>query len=111
MKKKLTIVIISILLMTVFTVSAYADTPVKKLGRGICNIVTCPLELFKAMQDIHNEDGFFAALTWGLLKGTFNTGVRAVVGAYEVVTFPFPVPSDYEPILTDPEFFGEETLF
>ncbi len=111
MKKKLNIVMILILLMTVFAVFAYADTPIKKLGRGICNIVTCPLELFKGIQDTNNENGFFAALTWGILKGTFNTGVRAVVGAYEVVTFPFPIPSDYEPILTDPEFFGEETVF
>ena len=40
-----------------------------------------------------------------------TAGNRAVVGAYEVVTFPIPLPSDYEPILTDPEFFGEEALF
>ena len=111
MKIRLNIVIILILLMAVFTVSAYADTPIKKLGRGVCNILTCPLEIFKAIQDTHNESGFFAALTWGLLKGAFNTGVRAFVGAYEVVTFPIPLPADYKPILTDPEFFGEEALF
>ncbi len=111
MTNKLNFAIILIVLMTVFTVFAYADTPLKKLGRGVCNIVTCPLELLKGIQDAHNENGFFAALTWGVLKGAFNTGVRAVVGAYEVVTFPFPIPSDYEPILTDPEFFGEEALF
>ena len=111
MERKLNIVIIVILLMTVFTVFAYADTPVKKLGRGVCNIVTCPLELFKGIQDAHNENGLFAALTWGLIKGTVNTVIRAFVGAYEVVTFPIPAPSNYEPILTDPEFFGEEALF
>ena len=29
---------------------------------------------------------------------------RAVVGVYEIATFPIPLPKDYEPIITDPEF-------
>jgi len=100
-----------VLVMIFYSINAYADTPIKKLGRGFCNIVTCPMEFPKGIQDVYDEGGIFAALTWGILKGVFNTGVRAVVGVYEVVTFPIPFPKDYEPILTDPEFIGEDALF
>jgi len=109
MKNKCFILILT-LIVSLSTVSAYADTPIKKLGRGICNIVTAPLELFKGIQDANNDGGFLAAFSWGVLKGLFQTGVRAGVGVYEVVTFPIPFPKDFEPILVDPEFFGEDDL-
>ncbi|MFH1395442.1 MAG: exosortase system-associated protein, TIGR04073 family [Candidatus Omnitrophota bacterium] len=83
----------------------YADGPLEKLGRGISNILTSPLELPKGMGDVNNSDGIFAGMTWGLLKGTFNIVKRGVVGVYEVISFPIPLPKDYEPILTDPEYF------
>lgn len=108
MAKKLSIFILIISLVFSFTLNCYADTPIKKLGRGLCNIITCPFEIFKGIQDANNENGFLAAFTWGILQGLFKTGVRAVVGAYEVVTFPMPFPRDYEPILKDPEFFAED---
>ena len=101
------VIMVLVLLFSFMSLSVYADTPLKKLGRGFCNIVTCPLEIAKGVQETHNENGAFAALTLGLLKGVFYTGVRAVVGVYEVVTFPLPVPKDFKPILTDPEFFYE----
>ena len=96
------------MLVVLATQFVYADTPMKKLGRGFCNILTCPLELFKGVQDVGNENGPLAAYSYGILEGLFNTVVRAAVGVYEVVTFPIPVPPDFEPILTNPEFFGEE---
>ena len=84
------------------------DGPLKKLGRGIANAVTCPLELPKGMEDAKQENGWFAALSWGILMGTYNTAKRFVVGLYEVVSFPIPFPADYKPILTDPEFMWDE---
>jgi len=101
-------IVILVLVMFFCSINAYADTPIKKLGRGFCNIFTSPLELFKGIQDANNEGGFLAAFTWGILKGLFDTGVRAGVGVYEVVTFPIPFPKNFEPILSDPEFFAEE---
>ena len=105
------IIIIFVLLFSFTSLYTYADTPIKKLGRGVCNFFTSPLEITKGIQDVYNESGIFAAFTWGILRGFFNTGVRAVVGVYEVFTFPIPFPKDYEPILTDPEFFGEDMVF
>jgi hypothetical protein len=37
--------------------------------------------------------------------------VRAVVGVYEIATFPIPLPKGYGPILKDPEFFFEEMIW
>ena len=43
-----------------------------------------------------------------LAKGIGMTIVRTGAGIYEVVTFPFPIPEDYGPVL-EPEFvFSEE---
>jgi len=90
------------------TAPAYADGPVKKLGRGVANVVTSPFEIFKGMGDTTDEQGIFAGLTWGLFQGTVNLVKRAAVGVFEIATFPIPIPEDYGPILTDPEFFLED---
>jgi putative exosortase-associated protein (TIGR04073 family) len=90
------------------TIEKATAGPIEKLGRGVANVVTCPLELIKGMDDVKQESGLFAAVTWGILQGTFNIVKRAVVGVYEIVTFPVPLPKDYAPILTDPEFFWEK---
>jgi putative exosortase-associated protein (TIGR04073 family) len=89
------------------------DRAWKKLGRGVCNLATFPFELTNQIGRTNNSDGAMAALTWGIIKGVGMTGFRALVGAYEVVTFPFPIPGNYDPILTDPEFFfdGELCLY
>jgi len=89
--------------------SADAGSPVKKLGRGACNVITCPLELPEQMVRVYDPNGPFAAITYGLIKGVLMTGARGAVGIYEIVTFPFPVPAKYAPILTDPEFFLEDS--
>jgi len=101
------IIIISIL----FVSSAYADTMLKKLGRGMANIITCPLEIPYRIGEANEESGPIAALTWGVLDGFFRVGMRMIVGGYEVITFPIPFPWDYEPIIDDPEFFFEDGLY
>lgn len=85
----------------------------KKLGRGFCNLVTFPFELPNQISRVNNSDGPMAAFTWGLIKGVGMTCFRALVGAYEVISFPVGIPADYQPILTDPEFFfdGELCLY
>lgn len=103
------ILIITIILS--FAVPAYCDDALKKVGRGVCNIITCPFEFFAQIQKVSNSDGPFAGVTYGAAKGVGMTLVRAVVGVYEVATFPIPLPKHYEPILKDPEFFFEETIW
>jgi len=95
------------LLTSAIAIPAYSFDiydPMKKLARGGCNMLTFPLELYYQFKEVNTYDGPVAAATWGLAKGFFMSGVRLVVGAYEIVTFPIPIPKDYEPILTDPEF-------
>lgn len=86
-------------------------TPLQKLGRGFCNCITFPMEIFHQMGCVNQTDGPMAGLTWGLLKGVGMAGVRAVVGVYEVATFPIPCPECYRPILTSPEYFFENTNY
>ncbi len=109
MAKRIVLIGLAALLLTaVFTAPAYCNDPLMKLGRGACNMLTFPLEMFKQVYDENRNSGPLAAVTLGILKGFGMSGVRLIVGAYEVATFPFPVPSQYMPILTDPEFFGDD---
>lgn len=106
MGKSISVVVVLMLL----TVSAHAQTPTRKLGRGLSNVVTSPMEILSGMQRASEEKGLFAGLTWGTVDGLFHTVKRAVVGVYETATFPVPVPAGYEPILDDPEFFMQDSL-
>ncbi len=94
------------MVLAVATVS-YAQDPAKKLGRGLANILTGWIELPKNIYDTSVEDNPLAGLTIGLAKGVGMTIVRTGAGIYEVVTFPFPIPEDYGPVL-EPEFVFSE---
>ena len=83
----------------------------QKLGRGLCNSITFPMEIPLQIGNTNVSDGPFAALTWGVLKGIGMTALRAAVGVYEVVTFPLPCPADYKPILTKPEYMFEDQIW
>ena len=75
----------------------------KKLGRGIANTAFGWLEIPKGIEKVGDENNFLAAITWGTLYGTGNAVVRTLAGVYEIVTFPVPAPSNFEP-LVKPEF-------
>lgn len=80
----------------------------KKLGRGIVNIATGWVELPKNIYDTSVEtNNPLMGITYGTLKGVGMTVVRTGAGAFDVVTFLFPVPENYQPIL-EPEFVFEE---
>ncbi len=106
MKKGLAIAIVMVMVLALATVS-YAQDPAKKLGRGLANILTGWIELPKNIYDTSVEDNPLAGLTIGLAKGIGMTIVRTGAGIYEVVTFPFPIPEDYGPVL-EPEFVFSE---
>lgn len=84
---------------------AYCGGPVEKLGRGISNTLTFPCEIPYQIRQTNRQNGFMAAISYGILNGAFMAGARALVGIYEIVTFPVPIPGDFGPILADPEFF------
>ena len=84
--------------------------PMMKLGRGIANVALSPLELPIAWNEVNNELGGVAGITYGTLKGICCIFARIGVGIVDIVTFPFPLPncpddpngygSGYGPILT-----------
>ena len=106
MKKGVIIALVMVMVLALATVS-YAQDPAKKLGRGLANILTGWIELPKNIYDTSVEDNPLAGLTIGLAKGIGMTIVRTGAGIYEVVTFPFPIPEDYGPVL-EPEFVFSE---
>jgi len=104
--KKVTTVLLLVTLILSVPGSAFAENnPLTKLGRGIANVLTSPIALGRGITDAYDKDGILAGVTVGALTGAFNVVKRILVGAYEVATFPAPIPSMYEPILTDPEYF------
>ena len=107
MKKIISLSMAIFLFISILGINVYADDCVKKLGRGLANVLTCPLEVPREMENTNSENGIFAAFTWGLVKGIVKMAVRLGVGVYEVVSFPVPFPADYAPIITDPEFITE----
>lgn len=83
------------------------NNAMKKLGRGVANVITCPFEIPNQISRINNSDGPYAAFTYGVVKGLVMFVYRGVIGVYETISFPVPFPKCYKPMLTEPEFFFE----
>jgi len=81
----------------------YFDGTTRKLGRGVANILTAPLELVREPYLIGQDDGMLAGVTVGLVRGVGSTVIREAAGIIETVTFPIPIPKNFQPLLT-PEF-------
>ena len=108
MAKRFVLIGLIILFVLSLAAPAYCDDPLKKLGRGVANVLTCPYELVYQVMKSNNSDGVFAGATVGVIKGVGMIVARGMVGVYEIASFPIPVPKDYQPILKDPEFFFED---
>lgn len=83
--------------------ASYLDGSLRKLGRGITNLATCPLELIRTPQAESYRYGYLEAMSVGLLHGAWRTIQRGVVGAFEVLTFYAEIPDQFEPLMM-PEF-------
>lgn len=106
MKKGLVkVVVVGLVILTMLSVSSmcYAQNALRKLGRGLANVLTGWIEIPKNIYDTSVEENIGMGLTVGLAKGIGMTVVRTGAGIYETITFPFPLPEDYEPLL-EPEF-------
>jgi len=75
-----------------FSANAFAGNPLKKLGRGVCNIGFGVLEVPITIYDVNQEEGALASLTYGTFMGLGLTVARISVGLVEVVTFLMPLP-------------------
>ncbi|MDD5559821.1 exosortase system-associated protein, TIGR04073 family [Candidatus Methylomirabilis sp.] len=71
----------------------------QKAIRGLTNAgLGVVVEIPKTVYYDTVEDGPLYGLTVGVLEGLSWGLARSLVGVYEVVTFPFPIPAGYRPI-------------
>lgn len=83
---------------------ASPGTPARKFQRGILNIAFSPVEITADLEEEKKKPGrSIPTWFWGLTGGTVNMGIRAVIGLYEVITFPIDWPREHKPIY-HPEF-------
>lgn len=77
-----------------------ADKAFTKLSRGVTNVATSPGELINqipaAMEQSPDYLTGFIKSAW---RGTGYALLRASAGIYDVVTFPFPGPTNYKPVM------------
>lgn len=91
------------LLLAFFSSSnALADTSAQKFGRGLAGMTCGFLELPGNIVKETQRQGA-AGLPMGLAKGVGMIVTRELVGVYEFVSAPFPVPAGFKPILS-PEY-------
>lgn len=92
-------VLISGSFTAVFAEELVAPQVAQKAVRGLANSgLGVVVELPKTIYYDTLEDGPLYGLTVGVLEGLSWGIARSLVGVYEVVTFPFPVPEGYRPI-------------
>ena len=106
MKRNLSVIFLFMIILMLLSPSisfARENGPWVKLGRGICNILSSPVEIPYRMAEIGKHERWPIAIAGGFFKGAVYMVVRTVVGVYEIVTFPIPVPANYEVILP-PDF-------
>ena len=103
-KQLLKNVALQVVVLLIASASAcFAQDAFTKLGRGVANTLTGWVELPKNVYDTSVEDNAFSGMTLGLAKGAGMTLVRTASGIFELATFPFALPENYEPIL-EPEY-------
>lgn len=77
--------------------------PLRKLGRGIANVVTAPAELIRVPELVNRKEGYVAAISVGLIQGISHMILRGLSGGIEILTFYLPIPKGYMPLIR-PEF-------
>ncbi len=109
MEKKILSVSLLVVIILGITPAIYAqDSAFSKLGRGAANSLTGWLEIPKNIYEISSTENPLKGVSWGLVKGLGLGAARTAIGLYEVVTFPFPLPENYEPIMTPEYVLGPE---
>jgi putative exosortase-associated protein (TIGR04073 family) len=82
---------------------AEEQSAARKLGRGLAGMTLGFLELPGNIVQETRTNGVVSGVTVGFAVGAGKLVVRELVGVYEFVTAPFPVPAGFEPVL-QPEF-------
>ena len=82
---------------------AGAQTATRKFLRGLAGMTTSVLEVPGNIVAESRARGYGEGIPLGFAKGLGMIIPRTLVGVWEFVSAPFPVPADYRPIL-NPEF-------
>ena len=81
-------------------------TALRKLQRGFLNAALSPLEIAHALSEEKKTDSIVPTWATALGRGSVFAVGRVLAGAYEIATFPLPLPSGYQPLVY-PEFGWE----
>ena len=92
-----------ILAVLAFATPAGAQSAPRKFVRGLAGMTLSILELPGNMVAESRARGYGEGIPLGFAKGLGMIIPRTLVGVWEFVSAPFPVPADYRPIL-EPEF-------
>jgi putative exosortase-associated protein (TIGR04073 family) len=74
------------------TMEKVSQGPVRKLGRGVSNVLFGVCEVLIQPYKVNQTEGGIAAVSYGLFKGIFYFLAREVVGVVDIITFPMPLP-------------------
>lgn len=80
----------------------------QKLGRGVVNTITSPVEVARQIQITSNEQSLLAGWTLGLVGGLAQGLIRFGAGVIDVFTFPFNFPHPHKAPLIDPEYVWQK---
>lgn len=102
--------LVSILILSILAFSpclyaaemAQKNTAIHKLQRGFVNIALSPVEVSAELAKEKKVDSAVPSWGTGILRGSFYAVGRALSGVYDIVTFPVPIPQNYES-LVEPE--------
>lgn len=110
MKRKFITVLIPVILLLIGNSPAIANdyTAAEKLGRGVANFFTGWVEIPVEFGRIIEKKGDLAALFIAPFTGLVKAVARTAAGLYDALSFPFPLPSGYKPII-EPEFVLQNT--
>lgn len=104
MKKAGTILAAAMLVGVGSAQAGYGEKVVHKLGRGVANVVSCPIEVLLNVETVAKERGYIAGGTYGVIRGAYRGVIRGGVGVFEIISFLLP----QEPII-QPEFVMDPT--
>ncbi|MFH1309799.1 MAG: exosortase system-associated protein, TIGR04073 family [Candidatus Omnitrophota bacterium] len=107
MKKCFKIFLLTLFIVTIIGCQVSYAGAFRKLGRGLSNTLTGWSEIFFSVNKKfrENDNNVMQGLT-ALPEGIVRAVTRSIIGVYETVTFPIPVPANYETIMY-PEFVLE----
>ena len=87
--------------------AGYVNGALRKLGRGVANVATCPAELLRVPTLVGRKDGTLASITVGVAQGAWQALARGVSGVFEIVTFYAETPKGFAPVVR-PEFVWQD---